>query len=88
MGKQGKMKQQRRFVARVQVNMGQVRQKWLGKTVSFDLGRGEGVQLGRVVSISNEGDVIVESLPGYDAVVPGLALSIGFLDQVLTLVEE
>ncbi len=88
MGKQGKMEQQRRFVARVQVNMEQVRQKWLGKMVSFDLGRGEGVQYGRVTSISSEGDVIVESLPGYDAVVPGLALSIGFLDQVLTLVEE
>ena len=69
-----------------QNDIARVRHKWLGKRVSFDLGDGQGVQYGKVVSISADGDVLVEcgSAPGQSA--RALALSLGYLDRVLTLV--
>ena len=71
-----------------QESVQQARQKWLGKTVQFDLHRGLGVQLGEVTSISSDGTVVVECLAGYDAVVPALMMSLGFVEQTLTLVDE
>jgi hypothetical protein len=64
----------------------QARRKWLNHTVSFDLGQGDGVQLGRVVDITDDGQVTITSLPGYDRRVPGLVMTLGFVDRVLTLV--
>jgi hypothetical protein len=66
----------------------QARQKWLNRLVVFDLHQGEGMMRGKVVSISDEGDVFVACLPGYDQRVPGLVMSLGFLDRALTLVDE
>ncbi len=71
-----------------QVAIQQARRKWLGKTVQFDLHQGLGIQLGKVVSVSNGGDVVVECLPGYDGVVPSLMMSLGFVDQTLMLVDK
>jgi hypothetical protein len=64
------------------------RQKWLERTVSFDLGQGQGVQYGKVTSISNEGDVLVECFPVAGQRARALAMSLGYLDLVLTLVEQ
>jgi hypothetical protein len=80
MGKQARWKRERQAVK-------QARQKWAGKVVQFDLGQGDSVQLARVTSISDEGDVVVECLAGYDRRVPGLVMSLGYVDQVLTLVD-
>ena len=65
----------------------QARRTWLGKLVQFDLQRGYGVQYARVIGISDEGDVLVACLPGYDRPVAALAFTLGYL-HVLTLVEE
>jgi len=86
MGKQARWKRERRLMPQWQA-VRQARQKWLGKVVQFDLGQGDGVQLARVTSISDEGDVVVECLAGSDRRVPGLLMSLGYLDQVLTLVD-
>jgi hypothetical protein len=88
MGRQSKMKQQRRQALSQQVSsIEQTRQIWLDKLVQFDLQRGYGVQYGRVVEITDNGDVFVECLPGYDRPVAALAFTLGYL-HVLTLVEE
>jgi hypothetical protein len=71
-----------------QAGIVQVRRKWLGKTVSFDLGCGQGVQYGEVVSISEEGDVFVECLGGPGQQARALALSVGYLDRMLMLVGQ
>ena len=55
--------------------------------MQFDLQRGYGVQYGRVVEITDDGDVFVECLPGYDRPVAALAFTLGYL-YVLTAVEE
>ena len=65
----------------------QARRTWLGKLVQFDLQRGYGVQYARVIQISDDGDVLVVCLPGYDRPVAALAFTLGYL-HVLTLVEE
>ena len=65
----------------------QARRTWLGKLVQFDLQRGYGVQYARVIQISDDGDVLVACLPGYDRPVAALAFTLGYL-HVLTLVEE
>ncbi len=66
----------------------QARQQWLDQSVRFDLHQGDGVMVGKVVSISDEGDVFIACLPGYGRRVPGVMLSLGLLDRVLTLVDE
>ncbi len=66
----------------------QVRHKWLDQSVQFDLYQGDGVMVGKVTSISEEGDILVTCLPGSDRRVPGVMLSLGLLDRVLTLVDE
>ncbi len=70
------------------VSRGQVRQKWLGKLVAYEVSPGGGVLRGRVTSISDEGDVVVETLPAYAQRFPALFLSVGSMDRVLTLVDE
>lgn len=84
MGKQAQRKQERRHLAQA---VAQARQVWLSRRVQFDLQRGQGVQYGRVESISDEGDVLVACLPGYDRPVAALAFTLGYL-HVLTLVDE
>jgi len=82
------MKQQRRQASSQQVStIEQAQQIWFDKLVQFDLHRGYGVQYGRVVEITDDGDVFVECLPGYDRPVAALAFTLGYL-HVLTLVEE
>jgi hypothetical protein len=78
---------ERRQVAQWQTRVTQARQKWLGKKVRFDLNRGVGIQYGTVASISDMGDVVVTALPGYDERFPVVMMSLGYLDQKLTLVE-
>ena len=85
--RQSKIKQLRRQAMAQRVMVEQARQTWLGKLVQFDLQRGYGLQYGRVTQITDEGDVFVECLPGYDRPVAALALTLGYL-SVLTLVEE
>lgn len=87
MGRQSKRKQQRRVAAQCLSSVEQARQTWLGKKVQFDLQRGYGIQYGRVVQITDDGDVFVECLPGYDRPVAALAFTLGYL-HVLTVVEE
>ena len=88
MGRQSRMKQQRRQASSQQVStIEQARQIWFDKLVQFDLQRGYGVQCGRVMEISDDGDVLVAGLPGYDRPVAALAFTLGYL-HVLTLVEE
>ncbi len=86
MGKQARRKRERCTTVEWQA-VKQARQKWLGKTVQFDLGRGDGVQLGKVISISEGGDVAVECLPGFNARVLGLMMSLGYVDRALSLVD-
>ena len=85
--RQSKIKQLRRQAMAQRVMVEQARQTWLGKLVQFDLQRGYGLQYGRVTQITDEGDVFVECLPGYDRPVAALAFTLGYL-SVLTLVEE
>ena len=88
MGQQSRVKQQRRQAAVPLARaVEQARQTWLGKLVQFDLQRGYGVQYGRVIGISEDGDVLVVCLPGYDRPVAALAFTLGYL-HVLRLVEE
>ncbi len=88
MGRQSRMKQHRRQASSQQVStIEQARQVWLNKLVQFDLRRGYGAQYGRVVEITDDGDVFVECLPGYDRPVAALAFTLEYL-HVLTLVEE
>jgi len=88
MGRQSRMKQQRRQASAQQISsVEQARRIWLNKLVQFDLQRGYGVQYGRVVEITDDGDVFVECLPGYDRPVAALAFTLGYL-YVLTAVEE
>jgi hypothetical protein len=70
-----------------QTRVMQARQKWLGHTVAFDLGQGQGVQYGKVTSISSEGDVFVECFPVAGQRARALAMSLGYLDRTLTLVD-
>jgi hypothetical protein len=79
MGQEVRKKRHREHVA-------QARQVWLNKLVRFDVQQGAGVQYGRVVAISDEGDVLVECLPGYDRPIAALAFTLGYL-HVLTLVD-
>jgi hypothetical protein len=85
--RQSKIKQLRRQAMAQRVMVEQARQTWLGKLAQFDLQRGYGLQYGRVTQITDEGDVFVECLPGYDRPVAALAFTLGYL-SVLTLVEE
>jgi hypothetical protein len=88
MGRQSRMKQQRRQASSREVSIiEQARHIWLDTLVQFDLQRGYGVQYGRVVEITDDGDVFVECLHGYDRPVAALAFTLGYL-HVLTLVEE
>ncbi len=88
MGRQARMKRERRqgLLIGLEQQVIQVRQVWLGKLVRFDLGRGEGVQYGRVVFITDEGDVFVACEPGSGSVA-ALAFTLGYL-HVLALVDE
>jgi hypothetical protein len=81
-------REQTQSVGRSQGEMIQVRRKWLGKAVSFDLGCGQGVQYGKVTSISDQGDVFVECSGGPGQQARALALSVGYLDRMLTLVGD
>ena len=67
-----------------QTVISQARQKWLHQVVVFDLGQGE--RRGRVVSISDAGDVVVTGLA--DQHTPLLMMSLGFMDCVLRLAGE
>lgn len=88
MGQQSRRKQQQRQVTtQLTTTVEQARKIWLGKLVQFDLQRGHGVQYGRVIEMSDNGDVFVACLPGSDRPVAALALTLGYL-PVLTLVEE
>ncbi len=88
MGRQSRRKQQE-YQAATQLTTAieQARKIWLGKLVQFDLQRGYGVQYGRVIEMSDDGDVFVACLPAYDRPVAALAFTLGYL-HVLTLVEE
>jgi hypothetical protein len=92
MGRQEKLKQQRRqqgpaSLNEWQVMIAQARQKWLGKTVQLSLQAGYGLVYGKVVSISNDGDVVVEALPGQVGPFAGAMMSLGYIDRMLTLVD-
>ena len=88
MGQRSRVKQQRRqAAAQWAIVVEQARQTWLGKLVQFDLQRGYSVQYGRVIEVSDDGDVLVACLPGYDRPVAALAFTLGYL-HVLTLVGE
>ena len=88
MGQRSRVKQQRRqAAAQWALAVEQARHTWLGKLVQFDLQRGYGVQYARVLGISDDGDVLVACLPGYDRPVAALAFTLGYLHE-LTLVEE
>ena len=88
MGRQARMKRERRqgLLTELDQQVMQARQVWLGKRVRFDLGHGDGVQYGRVVFITDEGDVFVACEPGSGSVA-ALAFTLGYL-HVLTLVDE
>jgi len=64
------------------------REKWLNQMVAFDLGQGQGVQYGTVTSISDDGDVFVECSFVLGQRARALAMSLGYLDRTLTLVEQ
>lgn len=66
----------------------QARHKWLNQIVRFDLGQGDGVQYGMVTDISDEGNVLVVCLPGFDRRTAALNMSLGYVDRVLALVVE
>jgi len=88
MGRQARGKrEQERAEAQLAQAVAQARQTWLGKRVRFDLQQGYGVQYGRVIQISDDGDVIVVCLPGYDRPIAALAFTLGFL-PILILAEE
>jgi len=85
MGRQARMKRERRLVQSTHIGqqVAQARRIWLGKRVQFDLQRGYGAQYGRVVSISDEGDVLVECLPGSDRPVAALAFTLSYLHVLI-----
>ena len=66
----------------------QARRTWLHQVVRFDLGQGDGVQFGMVTDISDEGDVLVICLPGFDRRVAALTMSLGYVERVLTVVTQ
>lgn len=77
-----RMRQEEQWLAVVE----QARQKWVGKLVRCDLGQGRGFWYGIVEDISEEGDVQVVAAPGYGQRVPVVVMSLGYMDQTLTLV--
>ena len=87
MGKQSRRKQERRHSSEWQA-IKQARRTWLGQVVEFDIQRGDGVRRGKVTSISEDGDMVVECLPEYVQDVSGVALSLGLADSMLKLVQK
>lgn len=86
MGQARKRKQERRQQGmRLQTTMKRACAQWVGKLVQFDAGRGDGIQRGRVMEITDEGLLCVECLPEYRGRVVGLMLTLDMVDR-LTLV--
>lgn len=87
MGKRSKRAKQTGQETQWQAIIHQARQTWLGKTVRLSEQAGYGVVYGRVVSISNEGDVVVEPLPNQPGRFVGAFMSVGYVDRMLVLAD-
>ncbi|GHO75599.1 hypothetical protein KSD_33700 [Ktedonobacter sp. SOSP1-85] len=82
----GKASQRRKEAVRWREIVHLLRQKWLGQSVFFDVGQGQGVQYGRVLSISDEGDFFIEVFSASGERVSLVAMSPGYVERLLSLV--
>ena len=87
MGKKSKRVKQAGQETEWQAIIRQARQKWLGKRVLLSQEAGYGVVYGKVTSVSNGGDVVVEPLPNQPGRFVAAFMSVGYVDRMLTIVD-